>query len=96
MANSNSSTYAVILSISKASSDTSLVHACRLANDGSIDTGNPFGLSSKEKPYSWKNADVSAEKIHVGVVARYRIIQNLYVYEEKTGKILVSCLLPME
>lgn len=96
MANSNLSAYAVILSISKASSDTSFVHACRLANDGSIDEGNPFFLSKEEKPYSWKNVDVSVEKLHVGVVTRYRIVQNLYVYEEKTGKILVSCVLPMK
>lgn len=94
MAYSNLSTYAVIVSISKASSkgDTSFVHACRLANDGSIDEGNPFCLSNKEKLYIWNNVDVSMEQLQVGVIARYRIIQNQYVYEEKTAKILVSYL----
>lgn len=96
MANSNFSTYGVIISISKARSDTSFVYACRLVNDGLIDEGNPFCLSNKEKRYIWNNVDVSIEKLQVGVIAKYRIIQNQYVYEEKTEKILVSCLLPME
>ena len=94
----NLSTYAVVLSISKASpeGDTSFVYACRLANDGSIDEGNPFCLSNKEELCIWKNVDLSIEKLQVGVIPRYRIVQNQYVYEENTGKILVSCLLPME
>ena len=96
MANSKFSAYGVITSISKASSDKSFVSACRLANDGSIDVGNPFCLSNKEKRYIWNNVDVSIEKLQVGVIARYRIIQNQYVHEEKTGKILVRCHLPME
>jgi len=96
MANSNFSTYGVIISISKISSDTSVVYALRLANNGSMDEGNPFCLSNKEKRYIWNNVDISIEKLQVGVIARYLIIQNQYVYEEKTGKILVSCLLPME
>ena len=96
MANSNFSAYGVIISISKASSDTSFVYACTLANHGSLDEGNPFCLSNKEKRYIWNNVDVSIEKLQVGVIARYLIIQNQYVYEEKTRKILVSCLWPME
>ena len=90
MANSNFPTYAVIVSLSKPSSDTSFVYACRLANDGSIDKGNPFCLSNKEKRYIWNNGDASIEKLQVGVIATYRIIQNRFVYEENTGEIMVG------
>ena len=97
-ANANSSTNAVIICVSKASSDTSFVVACRVdnINDGLLGEGNPFCLANKEELYIWNNVEVATQKLRVGVIAKYRMFQNQSVYEENTGKIMVSHLLPME
>ena len=87
----------IVLCISKASfkGDTSCVYAAHLDNDDSIGRGNPFRLT-KEGLYIWSNCDISLAKLRRGVVAKYRIVENQYVYVETTGKRWVSYLLRLE
>ena len=89
-ASANLSTNAVITCVSKTSPDTSFVVACTVDNDGSIGEGNPFFLANKEELYIWKNVEVATQKLRIGVIVKYRMFQNQSVYEENTGKIMVS------
>ena len=88
----------IILCISKASSkgDTSCLYAANMDNYDSITRGNPFRLTNKEGLYLWNNHEISMARLRVGVIAKYRIVGNQCVYVEKTKKLWVSYLLPLE
>ena len=80
----------VILCISKESSDTSVLYACEVDNDGSIGSGNPFPLANTKELQVWKNRDISMEGLHVHDVIKYRFRGNKFVFIAKTGLKMVS------
>lgn len=80
----------VINCISEESPDTSFLYACKLDNDGSIASGNPFPLANKKELQVWENRDISMEGLHVRDVIKYRFRRDKFVFIAKTGGKMVS------
>ena len=80
----------VVFCISKESSDTSVLYACEVDNDGSIGSGNPFPLANKKELELWENRDISMEGLHVHDVLKYRFRRDKFVFIAKTGEKMVS------
>ena len=78
----------VLICLSKANnhSDKSVLYVAKLEDDR-IGEANPVHLMSpRGRTNLWRNADLRREKLSFSEIVKFRIVENEYVYDGKTGK----------
>ncbi|XP_044170819.1 uncharacterized protein LOC122955033 [Acropora millepora] len=78
----------VLICLSKASddSDKSFLYMCKL-EDNQIGEGNPVQLiNPRGRMNLWRNLYLWRNELSFGEIVKFRIVENKYVYDGKTGR----------
>ena len=78
----------VLICVSKATdeSDKSLLFVSKL-EDNQIGEGNPVQLINPSAGMNlWENIDLRTKNLSFGEIVKFRIVENKYVYDGKTGR----------
>ena len=78
----------VVICVSMATneSDKSFLYMCKI-KDNQMGQGNPVHLIKPGvRVKLWKNTDLRTEKLSLGEIVRFEIVENEYLYGGKTGE----------